>query len=93
LHAIVLLKGPGTVVAEPGGDVIVNRSDSPALATAGTGDVLTGVTAAFLSKGLDAVSAACAAAVAHGRAGALVEHQAGLVAGDLLRTLPAALES
>lgn len=90
---VVLLKGADTLVASPGGDVVVCDQGPPALATAGTGDVLTGVTASFLAKGLDAATAACAAAVAHGRAGALVEHQAGLVAGDLLRTLPAALES
>ena len=91
--AVVLLKGADTLVASPGGKVVVCDQGPPALATAGTGDVLTGVTAAFLSKGLDAVTAASAAAVAHGRAAVLVEHQAGLVAGDLLRTLPAALES
>jgi NAD(P)H-hydrate epimerase len=90
---VVLLKGADTLVASPGGDVVVCDQAPPALATAGTGDVLTGVIGAFLSKGLDAVTAASAAAVAHGRAGALVEHQAGLVAGDLLRTLPAALDS
>ncbi|HEX5027390.1 MAG TPA: NAD(P)H-hydrate dehydratase [Gaiellaceae bacterium] len=90
---VVLLKGADTLVASPGGDVVVCDQAPPGLATAGTGDVLTGVIGAFLSKGLDAVTAASAAAVAHGRAGALVEHQAGLVAGDLLRTLPAALDS
>jgi hydroxyethylthiazole kinase-like uncharacterized protein yjeF len=90
--AVVLLKGPDTIVASPGGAVVVSDWGPPALATAGTGDVLTGVLASFLAKGLDAVEAAAAAAVAHGRAAELVPHQAGLVAGDLLETLPAALQ-
>jgi NAD(P)H-hydrate epimerase len=91
--ATVLLKGPDTLVASPGAGVVVCDLGPPALATAGTGDVLTGIVASFLSKGLDAPTAAAAAAIAHGRAAALVPHQAGLVAGDLLETLPAALES
>ena len=91
--AMVLLKGPDTIVAAPEGGVVVSDFGPPALATAGTGDVLTGVVAAFLAKGLEAGVAAAAAAVAHGRAAELVSHGAGLVAGDLLETLPRALES
>jgi NAD(P)H-hydrate epimerase len=64
----------------------------PALATAGTGDVLTGIVASFLAKGLEPQLAAAAAAVAHARAAELVPHAAGLVAGDLLAALPAALD-
>lgn len=90
--AVVLLKGPDTIVAAPGGSVVVCDLGPPALATAGTGDVLTGILAAFLAKGLDAQTAAAAAAVAHARAAQLVPHRAGLVAGDLLDALPAALE-
>jgi ADP-dependent NAD(P)H-hydrate dehydratase / NAD(P)H-hydrate epimerase len=89
--ATVLLKGPDTLVASLDGSVVVCDLGPPALATAGTGDVLTGVVAAFLSKGLDAPTAAAAAAVAHGRAATLSKHAAGLVAGDLLALLPAAL--
>ncbi len=89
--ATVLLKGADTIVAS--GDVtLVSDFGPPALATAGTGDVLTGVIASFLSKGLDAPTAATAAAVAHGRAAALAQHRTGLVASDLLGLLPAALE-
>jgi NAD(P)H-hydrate epimerase len=91
--AVVLLKGADTLVAAPDGSVVVCDVGPPSLATAGTGDVLTGVVAAFLSKGLDAATAASAAAVAHGQAAQLVPHQAGLVASDLLETLPAALEA
>jgi len=90
--AIVRLKGPDTIVAAPSGGVVVCDLGPPALATAGTGDVLTGILAAFLAKGLDARTAAAAAAVAHGRAADRVPHRAGLVAGDLLDALPAALE-
>jgi len=93
LGAIVLLKGLDTLVASPDGSVTVCDRGTSALATAGTGDVLTGVTAAFLAKGLDAETAAAAAAVAHGRAAQLVRHQTGMVASDLLGTLPAALEA
>ena len=77
------LRTAATVVCDDG---------PPSLATAGTGDVLTGVVASFLSKGLDPSTAAAAAAVAHGLAGAAAPTQAGLVASDLLDLLPAALE-
>ena len=91
--AVVLLKGPDSIVAAPGSGVVVSDFGPPALATAGTGDVLTGIVAAFLAKGLEPQAAAAAAAVAHGRAAELVPHRAGLVASDLLDTLPAALEA
>jgi NAD(P)H-hydrate epimerase len=89
--AVVLLKGADTIVASPDGDVVVCDAGPPALATAGTGDVLTGVVASFLAKGLDATNAAAAAAVAHGTAARLREPAAGLVASDLLPLLPSAL--
>jgi ADP-dependent NAD(P)H-hydrate dehydratase / NAD(P)H-hydrate epimerase len=89
--AVVLLKGPDTIVAAPGVGAVVCDLGPPSLATAGTGDVLTGVVVSFLAKGMDAQTAAAAAAVAHARAASLVEPQVGLVAGDLLETLPVAL--
>ena len=88
--AVVLLKGAGTIVQPPAGDPVVSDTGPPSLATAGTGDVLTGVVAAFLAKGLDAVTAAAAAATAHGLAAASSPHQAGLVASDVVAALPAA---
>ena len=91
--AVVLLKGPDTIVAPPEGRVVVSDRGHPGLATAGTGDVLTGIVAAFLAKGLDPVTAAAAAAVAHGRAAELLPHRAGLVASDLLDAIPLALEA
>jgi len=90
-EAVVLLKGADTLVQPPHGDPIVCDTGPPSLATAGTGDVLTGVVAAFLAKGLEPVTAAAAAAVAHGLAAAAGSHQAGLVASDLLAELPTAL--
>ena len=90
--ATVLLKGSDTIVCSTGEGAVVCDFGPPSLATAGTGDVLTGVVAAFLSKGLDATTAASAAAVAHGLAAAASNHRAGLVASDLLALLPAALD-
>ena len=88
---VVLLKGVDTLVAAPGEGVLVSDSGRPALATAGTGDVLTGVTAAFLAKGMDARLAAAAAAFAHGRAAQLVPHERGVIASDVVAALPHAL--
>jgi NAD(P)H-hydrate epimerase len=89
--SVVLLKGADTLVAAPRTGVLVAAYGTPALATAGTGDVLTGVIAAFLAKGMEAQAAAAAAAVAHGVASELVEPQAGVVASDLLPELRRAL--
>jgi ADP-dependent NAD(P)H-hydrate dehydratase / NAD(P)H-hydrate epimerase len=88
---IVLLKGADTLVASPREGVLVASYGTPALATAGSGDVLTGIVAAFLAKGMDARLAAGTAAVAHGVAAALVEPQPGTIASDLLPALQRAL--
>jgi NAD(P)H-hydrate epimerase len=88
---VILLKGAGTLVGAPGAGVLVCDAGTPALATAGTGDVLTGVIAAFLAKGMDARLAAAAGAVAHGRAAELAPHQVGLMASDVIESLPLAL--
>jgi NAD(P)H-hydrate epimerase len=89
--AIVLLKGPTTVVAAPDGAVLVTTTGDARLATAGTGDVLTGVIAALLAGGLDPLRAAAAGAFLHGRAGA-VGWRHGLVASDLLDQLPIVID-
>jgi ADP-dependent NAD(P)H-hydrate dehydratase / NAD(P)H-hydrate epimerase len=89
--AIVLLKGADTLIASSRQGVVVAAYGEPALATAGTGDVLTGVIAAFLAKGMEARLAAAAAAVAHGLASRLVEPRVGLVASDLLPGIQRAL--
>ena len=90
-RCVVLLKGADTLVAAPGEGVLVSSSGTPALAVAGTGDVLTGIVAAFLAKGVDARMAAAAAAYAHGRAAQLVPHTRGVIASDLIAALPKAL--
>lgn len=89
--AVTVLKGPDTIVRAPDGRTVVCDTGAPSLATAGTGDVLTGVLGAFLAKGLDATDAAVAAAVAHGLAARSVAHQAGLIASDVVSALPAVL--
>jgi NAD(P)H-hydrate epimerase len=89
--ATVLLKGADTLVAAPNGGVLVAAYGDSSLATAGTGDVLTGVIAAFLAKGMEARLAAAAGAVAHGIASQLVQPRVGLVASDLLPGIQRAL--
>ncbi len=89
--AVVVLKGADTIVQPPEGDPVVCETGPPSLATAGTGDVLTGIVAAFLARGLDPVVAASAAATAHGLAAAAVPQQAGLVASDVVAKLPSVL--
>ncbi len=89
--SVVLLKGADTLVAVPRQGVLVAGFGRPSLATAGTGDVLTGVVAAFLAKGMEPRLAAAAAATAHGLASRLVSPQRGMIASDLLQALPRAL--
>ncbi len=81
-RAVVLLKGSTTVVAHPDGRVLLAASGSSRLATAGTGDVLSGVVAALLARGLPALEAAALGAHVHGRA-ASIGRSDGLMASDL----------
>jgi hydroxyethylthiazole kinase-like uncharacterized protein yjeF len=90
-RSVVLLKGPGTVVAAPDGRVSVNATGGPWLATAGSGDVLTGIIGALLARGLDAFTAAAVGAWLQGRAGLHAPSLVGLVAGDLVAALPRTL--
>ena len=86
LQAVVLLKGSTTVVAEPGGNVLCITNGDARLATAGSGDVLTGVIAALLAVGLDAFHAAAAGAFIHGNALERLP-QCGVVASDIVREI------
>jgi ADP-dependent NAD(P)H-hydrate dehydratase / NAD(P)H-hydrate epimerase len=86
-RAIVLLKGPTTLVAEPGGNVFAVRAGDARLATAGTGDVLAGILTALLGEGMAPMQAAAAAAFIHGAAGRLCSSR-GLVASDLIEAIP-----
>ncbi len=92
--AVVVLKGDDTLVAEPSGTVAVSRGGAPALATAGTGDALTGVIAALLAQGLDAFTAASAGVWLHARAGREAARRVGspegVIASDVIAALPAA---
>jgi hydroxyethylthiazole kinase-like uncharacterized protein yjeF len=91
--AIVVLKGDDTIVVAPDGRAAVNRGGAPALATAGTGDVLSGVIGAYLSKGMDPFHAACAGVFVHARTGQLAAEligTEGVVAGDVIQLLPRA---
>lgn len=91
--AVVVLKGDDTLVATPDGFVAVSPGDCPALATAGTGDVLAGVIGALLAKGLDPFTAACAGVYLHLCAGQLaaVEKGEAVIARDVIASLPQAL--
>ena len=88
--AVVLLKGPTTVVAHPDGRVLLSTTGDARLATAGTGDVLAGVVGALCARGVQPFLAAGLAAFCHGRAADLGWRQ-GLVAGDLPDLLPAVI--
>jgi hydroxyethylthiazole kinase-like uncharacterized protein yjeF len=94
--AIVVLKGDDTLVAEPDGRVGISRGGSPALATAGTGDVLSGVLGAFLARGMAPFEAACAAVFAHAEAGrraaSALGGPDGVIASDVVDQLAQTLE-
>jgi NAD(P)H-hydrate epimerase len=90
-NCVVLLKGADTLVAAPGKGLLVSALGLPSLATAGTGDVLTGIVAAFLAKGVEPQLAAAAAAAAQQRAAVEAPQRAGLIASDLIDALPRAL--
>jgi NAD(P)H-hydrate epimerase len=95
-HAFVVLKGDDTLVAAPSGRVAISRGRAPALATAGTGDVLAGVIGTMLAKGMPVAQAACASVYAHVRAGqiAAAPHGPdGVIASDVIAALPAALSA
>jgi ADP-dependent NAD(P)H-hydrate dehydratase / NAD(P)H-hydrate epimerase len=92
--AIVVLKGDDTIVTD-GERVAVNAVSAPALATAGTGDVLSGIGAALLARARDPYAATCAAVLAHARAGREAAARVGapesVIAGDVIASIPAGL--
>jgi len=93
-QAVVVLKGSPTVVAAPDGRVFINSTGSAALATGGTGDVLAGTIGGLIAQGAAPWAAAVAGVYVHGLAGDLAAQArgpAGIVAGDVAASLPAAL--
>ena len=92
--AVVVLKGDDTIVTD-GDRIAVNTLPAPALATAGTGDVLAGITGAFMARGLGAFESACAAVFAHSAAGEIaaldVGNRDGVIASDVIRAIPRAM--
>jgi NAD(P)H-hydrate epimerase len=95
--AVVVLKGDDTIVVGPDGEPAINGLASPALATAGTGDVLGGMIAAFLARGLAPRAAAAAAVYAHARAGRVAAERVGatesVIASDVIAAIPRGLSA
>lgn len=92
---VIALKGHRTVVASPEGELFVNTTGNPGMATAGSGDVLTGVIAALIGQKLPLCEAACLGVHVHGLAGDLAAKKAGqisMTAGDILQHLPEAFQ-
>lgn len=88
LRCTVLLKGATTIVAAPDGQVRLNLTGTPWLATGGTGDVLTGMVATYLASGLTPLDAASVAAFVHGIAARLASDGAAITAADVVDALP-----
>ncbi len=91
----VVLKGYRTVVANPEGDIFINPTGNPGLATAGTGDCLTGVIAGFISQGIPLLPSVIAGVYVHGLAGDMAAEKTGergLIASDIINNLPNVLK-
>lgn len=92
---ITVLKGYGTVVTNPKGEVYINETGNSGMSTAGAGDVLTGMIASFIGQGIEPYSAAVSAVYLHGKAGDLAAREIGqfsLIASDILAKLPQVLK-
>jgi len=94
-NVTLALKGAATVVASPDGEVFINSTGNPGMATGGTGDVLTGMIGSLLAQDYPAVQAACLGVYLHGLAGDLAakeKGEMGMIAGDLIEKIPDAIK-
>ncbi|MFH1201396.1 MAG: NAD(P)H-hydrate dehydratase [Candidatus Omnitrophota bacterium] len=94
-NTVLVLKGHNTIVAQPKAETYINKTGNPGMATAGSGDVLTGMIGAFLAQGLDGFSAAKYGVYLHGLAGDLAakdKTQIGLIASDIIERIPGAIK-
>jgi hydroxyethylthiazole kinase-like uncharacterized protein yjeF len=92
----LVLKGAGTVIATPDGRVFINSTGNPGMATGGTGDVLAGMIGTLLAQGYTASQASCLGVYLHGLAGDLAageKGEPGMIAGDLIEKIPAAINT
>lgn len=95
LHCIAVLKGAHTLIAEPSGRVYINTTSNVGMATGGTGDVLAGTIGGLLAQGMTPLDAAVCGVFIHGLAGDIAASrlgEAGMIAGDVLSSLPPALK-
>ncbi|MCA9407323.1 MAG: NAD(P)H-hydrate dehydratase [Candidatus Omnitrophica bacterium] len=93
-QCFLILKGHQTVVASPQGKIYVNKTGNPGMATGGTGDVLTGIIAAFIAQGVDGFAAAKFGVYLHGYAGDLAARnktRVAMIASDIIESLPQSL--
>lgn len=91
-----VLKGVPTVTASPGGEVFINPTGNPGMATAGSGDVLSGIIASFMAQGFGVMNSAVCGVYMHGLAGDIARDDIGeysLVAGDIIEYLPDAFNA
>lgn len=94
LNSVIVLKGPRSIVATPSGEIYINTNANEGMATAGSGDVLSGAIGSFLAQGLEPYSAAVSGVFIHGFAGDIVacsSGKIGMIAGDIVNAIPSAI--
>ena len=94
-NSVIILKGHNSIVTSARGKCYINRTGNPGMATAGSGDVLSGIVGAFLAQGLDSFTAAKYATYIHGLAGDIAakdKTQMGLIASDIINRIPDAIK-
>ncbi|HQD41086.1 MAG TPA: NAD(P)H-hydrate dehydratase, partial [Bacillota bacterium] len=92
---ITVLKGANSVIAEANGNIYINTTGNPGMASGGMGDVLAGMTASFIAQGFEPAKAACVAVYIHGRAADLLAGERGmygLTASELAEYIPPAVK-